>query len=259
MAALQQGSWGRSAAPASARLIPSRVTWLQAFVQEAQEREGSSAPSRTDQQLFFVAQAQNWCTKARKQALDLQLLTDPHAPDRSLHLLHAIAPASISSGLRPTAAACSSVLPWGFYVRFEFAPANHALPSPLFSESASLPRARHAALPFPIVFLLSCRPPRTARAHAAVLRQVAGQRPALADRRFRASLLVPCRLRHEPRQPLPRVVGTASLLSMLVPTTQRPAGPHQSAQPSAPRTRVRRAIRCAGSCTGIKVRASCLP
>jgi len=53
-----------------------------AFVREAREREGSSAPSRTDQQLFFVAQAQNWCTKARKQALDLELLTDPHAPDR---------------------------------------------------------------------------------------------------------------------------------------------------------------------------------
>ena len=55
---------------------------LQAFVREAQEREGASAPSRTDQQLFFVAQAQNWCTKARKQALDLEILTDPHAPDR---------------------------------------------------------------------------------------------------------------------------------------------------------------------------------
>jgi len=55
---------------------------FKAFVREAQQREGSSAPSRTDKQLFFVAQAQNWCTKARTQAEDLQLLTDPHAPDR---------------------------------------------------------------------------------------------------------------------------------------------------------------------------------
>lgn len=53
-----------------------------AFVRSVQEREGSSAPSRTDKQLFFVAQAQNWCTKARKQAEELELLTDPHAPDR---------------------------------------------------------------------------------------------------------------------------------------------------------------------------------
>lgn len=55
---------------------------FKAFAQEAQEREGDSAPSTTDKQLFFVAQAQNWCTKARKQAEELQLLTDPHAPDR---------------------------------------------------------------------------------------------------------------------------------------------------------------------------------
>ena len=53
-----------------------------AFVRAAQEREGASAPSRPDRQLFFVAQAQNWCTKARPKAEALELLTDPHAPDR---------------------------------------------------------------------------------------------------------------------------------------------------------------------------------
>lgn len=45
-----------------------------------QEKEGSGSPSRTDKQLFFVSQGQNWCSKGRRRAEDLQLLTDPHAP-----------------------------------------------------------------------------------------------------------------------------------------------------------------------------------
>uniref|UniRef100_A0A7S0DV73 Peptidase M13 C-terminal domain-containing protein n=1 Tax=Hanusia phi TaxID=3032 RepID=A0A7S0DV73_9CRYP len=53
-----------------------------AMERELREKEGQAAPSRTDRQLFFVSQGQNWCTKARKQAEELQLLTDPHAPDR---------------------------------------------------------------------------------------------------------------------------------------------------------------------------------
>mmetsp|Transcript_36762 Transcript_36762/g.88853 ORF Transcript_36762/g.88853 Transcript_36762/m.88853 type:complete len:744 (+) Transcript_36762:244-2475(+) len=53
-----------------------------AFAKLMREKEGSGQPSTTDKQLFFVSQAQNWCTKGRKKAENLQLLTDPHAPDR---------------------------------------------------------------------------------------------------------------------------------------------------------------------------------
>jgi putative endopeptidase len=47
-----------------------------------QEKEGAGAPSATDRQLFFVAQAQNWCSKERPAAAALELLTDVHAPDK---------------------------------------------------------------------------------------------------------------------------------------------------------------------------------
>jgi len=53
-----------------------------AMARVMREKEGGSAPSLTDRQLFFVAQGQNWCTKEREEAEELQLLTDPHAPDR---------------------------------------------------------------------------------------------------------------------------------------------------------------------------------
>lgn len=60
----------------------SPVSSCRAFVKMQQQKEGSGSPSRTDKQLFFVSQGQNWCTKGRKRAEELQLLTDPHAPDR---------------------------------------------------------------------------------------------------------------------------------------------------------------------------------
>mmetsp|Transcript_47651 Transcript_47651/g.113427 ORF Transcript_47651/g.113427 Transcript_47651/m.113427 type:complete len:747 (+) Transcript_47651:60-2300(+) len=47
-----------------------------------QEKEGNGAPTTTDRQLFFVAQAQNWCSKERPAAAALQILTDAHSPDK---------------------------------------------------------------------------------------------------------------------------------------------------------------------------------